>query len=53
MKLAIRNRVQVTWMLRHGGIEVNEIANQLAKKRFEHLFTAPEVSCGISDRVAK
>jgi hypothetical protein len=50
--LAERNSVYLLWVLRHKGIEGNEIVDQLVKRGSMHLFIGPELSCGISDRVA-
>jgi hypothetical protein len=51
--MAEHNKVQVTWLPDHEGIDSSETAEHLAKLRSEHLFIGPEQACGISMGVAK
>jgi hypothetical protein len=53
IQLVEHNRVQLIWVPGHGGIEGNEVANQLAKLGSECPFIGPEPACGISVGIAK
>jgi ribonuclease HI len=45
MKLAEHNRTQLVWLPGHMGIDVNEIADQLARQCSSHLLKGPEPAC--------
>jgi hypothetical protein len=53
IQLTRHNRVQLIWVPGHECIVGNEMADQLARTRYEHPFTGPEPACGISIGVVK
>jgi ribonuclease HI len=53
VKLAEHNRIQLAWVPRHIGIDVNDIAEQLARQGSSYLLIGPEPAIGMSAKVAR
>jgi ribonuclease HI len=53
LKLAEHDRIRSVWVPSQRGIKGNEIADQLARMRYEFPFIGPEPACGMSAEVDK